>query len=247
MACYAAYLEIARDGRCLAHVLALPGCILRASSRSEALDGLPQTIRDHCDWLRRHGETAPCAGESIQIRVVQEILGSGPFDPGDAAALFAPDLDPVTAGEMERYLRLMGHARTDLLALVKDLSGEVLDWECDPGAFTIRQVLRHLGNAEEWYVSRLVPPDTLPREWDGDENLPTFEFIEMERRTVVTRLRQLTEAERSEVVHPTRWTEHPEEAWTVRKALRRALEHERQHTAQIRRILASHPSPPGLR
>lgn len=240
MTCYSAYLETANDGRCLAHVLALPGCIIRASSRREALDGLPQAIRDHCDWLRRHGEAAPCAGESIQIEVAKEITGSGPFDPGDAAALFPPDLEPVTPDEMEQHFRLMGCARTDLLAPVEGLSDEILDWQRDPRVFTIRHLLRHLGNAEEWYVSRLVPPETLPPEWDGDENLPLFEFLEMERRTAVARLRQLTGAERSGVFYPTRWTKHPEEAWTARKALRRALEHERQHTAQARRILSAH-------
>jgi uncharacterized damage-inducible protein DinB/predicted RNase H-like HicB family nuclease len=237
---FSAYLETADDGRCLAHVLDLPGCIVRASSRREALDELPQAIRDHCDWLHRHGEAAPRTGKSIQIEVAEEISGSGPFDPGDAAALFAPDLDPIPPDEMERYLRLMGYARADLLALVKGLSDEVLDWQWDSRVFSIRHVLRHLGNAEEWYVSRLVPPETLPPAWDDDESLPTFEFLEVERRTAMARLRQLTEAERSEVFYPTRWTEHPEEAWTARKALRRALEHERQHTAQVRRILSAH-------
>ena len=225
MARYSVYLETADDRRCLAHVLALPGCIVRASSRRGALDALPQAIRDHCDWLRRHGESAPCAGESIQIEIAKEITGSGPFDPGDVAALFSPDLDPVPPEEMERHFRLMDYARADLLALVKGLSGEVLDWQRDSRVFTIRHLLRHLGNAEEWYVSRLVPPETLPPEWDDDERLPLFEFLEMERRTVVARLRKLTEAERSGVLYPTRWTEHPEEAWTARKVLRRALEH----------------------
>lgn len=242
MAHYSVYLETAEDSRCLAHVLDLPGCIVRAPSSREALDGLPQAIRDHWHWLRRHGKTAPCAGESIQIEVAEEITGSGPFDPGDAAALFAPDLEAVTPDEMERYFRLMDDARADLLALVEGLSGEILDWQWHDRIFTVRRLLRHLGNAEEWYVSRLVPPETLPPEWDDDEDLPLLEFLEMERRTAVGRLRQLTEAERSEVFHPTRWTEHPEEAWTARKALRRALEHERQHTARVRRILSAHRS-----
>jgi len=240
-----AYLEIAADGRCLAHVLDLPGCIVRAPSRAEALAQLPQAIRDHNDWLRQHGEPAPdagtkCGGDSIQIDVVAEIDGRGPFDPGDPAALFAPDLAPLSPDELERHLRLMDHARADLLALVRDLSDTVLDWQWVPQVFTIRHTLRHVGNAEEWYVSRLVSPETLPAEWDGDENLPLLAFLEMERRTAVDRLRRLTEAERSEVFHPTRWTDHPEEAWTARKALRRALEHERQHTAQIRRALSAY-------
>jgi predicted RNase H-like HicB family nuclease/uncharacterized damage-inducible protein DinB len=239
MACYLAYLETADDGRCLAHVLDLPGCIVRAPSRREALEGLPQAIRDHYDWLRRHGEMAPRVDEPIQIEVAEERTGLGPFDPGDAAALFAPDLEPVSPDEMERFVRLMSYARADLLALVQGLSDVVLDGPWGPQGWTIRRLLRHLGNAEEWYVSRLVPPETLPPEWDEDENMPTFDFLEMERRTAVARLRRLTEAERGGILYPSRWTKHPEEAWTARKALRRALEHERQHTAQVRRILSA--------
>jgi uncharacterized damage-inducible protein DinB len=141
---------------------------------------------------------------------------------------------------MEQYFRLMNHARADLLALVQGLSDKVLDWQEDSRTLPIRHWLRHLGNAEEWYVSRLVPPETLPAEWDDDEKLPVFEFLEMERRTALARLQKLTEAERNGVFSPTRWTDHPEEVWTARKVLRRALEHERQHTAQIRHILSAH-------
>jgi hypothetical protein len=70
--------------------------------------------------------------------------------------------------------------------------------------------------------------------------LPIFEFLEMERRTAITRLQQLTGDERSGLFHPTHWIAHPDETWTARKALRRALEHELEHTAQVREILAAY-------
>lgn len=108
-----------------------------------------------------------------------------------------------------------------------------------PHAFSLRRVLRHIGNAEEWYVSRLVGPETLPAEWEHDENLPLLQFLALERRTVVDRLRRLTDDELSRVVYPSQWTDHPEEPWTARKALRRLIEHEREHTAQVREILVA--------
>jgi uncharacterized damage-inducible protein DinB len=138
---------------------------------------------------------------------------------------------------MERYFRLMAYNRADLLALTRNLPDELLDWQPYPGAFSLRGLLRHVGNAEEWYVSRVVPPESLPPEWEDDESLPIFEFLEMERRTAVARLRQLTEEERTGVFYPTAWAYHPEEPWTARKALRRFVEHEREHIAQIREIL----------
>lgn len=233
------YLEIGQDGRCMAHVLDLPGCIARAPTRDEALSRVPDAIRETRAWLRRHGEPAPPADEPIEIEIAGESTGLGPFDPGDAAALFPPDREPLTSEEMEHYFRLMAHARADLLALVRDLSNDVLDWQPGPGSLSIRRLLRHIGNAEQWYVSRLVPPETLPPEWEHDEGLPIFKFLEMERRTAIARLRQLTDEERSGVFYPTHWTRHAEEPWTARKVLRRFLEHEREHTAQVREVLAS--------
>lgn len=236
---YPVYVEIADDGRCMAHVLDLPGCIVRAPSREEALSQVPAAIRATHAWLRRHGEPAPPADEPIEIEVAGESIGFGPFDPRSAAALFPPDREPATLAEMEQVFRLMTHARADLLALVRDLPDDVLDWQPDPQSFNISRLLRHVGNAEEWYVSCLVPPETLPPEWEHDEDMPIFEFLEMERRTAIARLRQLTERERADVFYPAGWTDHPEEPWTARKALRRFLEHEREHTAQVREILAA--------
>jgi len=239
MARYPVYLEVAPDGRCMVHVLDLPGCIVRAPSRAEALRQVPGAIRDHCAWLQRHGEPASMVEEPIEVEVTGESAGAGPFDRGDTAALLPHERQPIAPEEMERYLRLAAYARTDLLALVGDLPDEVLDWQPDPQSFSLRLLLRHVGNADEFYVSRIVPPETLPPEWEHDEGLPIFEFLEMERRTAVARLRQLGEEERSAIFYPTRWTRHPEEPWTARKALRRFLEHEQEHIGQVQEILAA--------
>jgi uncharacterized damage-inducible protein DinB/predicted RNase H-like HicB family nuclease len=234
---YSVYLELAHSGLCLAHVPELPGCIVRAPTREDALKQLPDAIRDYHTWLRRHGEVAPPADAPVEIKVMEESVGFGPFERRNAAALFPPDRDSVSPEEIERFFRLLGHTRADLLALARDLPDKLLDWQPNVETFTIRELLRHVGNAEEWYVSRIVPPETLPPEWEHDEDMPTFEFLDMSRRTAIGRLRQLTEAERSEVFYPVGWTDHPEEPWTARKALRRFLEHEWEHTWQVREIL----------
>ncbi|GAB4461468.1 MAG: hypothetical protein Kow00120_28740 [Anaerolineae bacterium] len=245
---YAVYLESGERGLCMAHTPALPGCFVRAASREEALRRLPDAIRAHHAWLRRHGEPAPGEADPVEIEVAGEHMGIGPFDPGDATALLPPDRAPLSHAELENLFRLMGHARADLLALVRDLPDAALDWKPAPEAFSIRRVLRHMGNAEEWYVSRLVPPDTLPPEWEHDADLPILDFLDLERRTAIERLARLTDVELSGVFTPAHWTDHPDEQWTARKALRRALEHELEHTAQVREILdawrrALQPSP----
>lgn len=238
MACYPAYLEIAPDGLTMAHVPDLPGCIVRAPTREAALQELPTAIRRYQAWLRRHGEPAPPEEEAVEVEVAGESAGFGPFVSRDATALFPPDQPPIAPQEMERYFRLMEHSRADLLALVGELPDETLDLRASPQSRSIREILRHIGNAEAWYVSRLLPPERLPPEWEGDERLPIFEFLEMERRTSVECLRRLSEEERSGLFHPAWWTEHPEEPWTARKVLRRFLEHEAEHRDEIREVLA---------
>ena len=236
---YPVFVEADDEGLAMAHVLDLPGCMARGSSREQALERLAGAIRDTWSWLRRHGELAPDEGEELRLEVAGEFTGTGPFDPGDAAALYPPEREPITPAEMEEAFRHMSHARADLLALAGGVTEELLDWVPFPGHYTLRRILRHIGNADEWYVSRIVPPETLPPEWADDEEMPLPEFLEMSRRTAVERLRLLTETEREGVFFPTEWTSHPEEAWTARKVLRRALEHEREHTAQAREVLAA--------
>lgn len=235
---YAVYLETA-SRVCLAHVPDLPGCVLRAASRDAVVQHLPNAIRDHHTWLRRHGEPAPPQDEPIEFEVAGTVIGMGPFDPGDPAALFQPDHEPVSPEDLEKHLRLMDHSRADLLELVRDLPDDVLEWQADRQSFSINRILRHIGGAEQWYVSRVVDPKSLPPEWENDAELPIFEFLDMERRTAIARLRELTDRERSQIFYPTQWTDHRGEPWTARKVLRRFLEHEREHTLHVRETLVA--------
>ena len=234
---YLIYLEIGQDNKCMAHVLDLPGCTVRAETREEAFRRIPEAIREYRQWLIRHGESIT-VDEVIQVKVAEVSTGFGPFDPGDAAALFLPDKNPITPEEIEQYIGLMTYNRADLLSLVGDLSEELFDLQPGENSFSIRKILRHIGNAEEWYVSRIVLPETLPKEWENDENLPILEFLEMERRTAIERLRTLNERECSGVFTPKQWTQHPDEPWTAQKVFRRFLEHEMEHITQVKKHIS---------
>ena len=90
---YTVYLETAEDGRCMAHVPALPGCFARAASHDEVLQRTPDAIRETIAWLRRHSEPAPAIEEPIEIEEVAGASsnGIGPFDPGGTAARIPPE------------------------------------------------------------------------------------------------------------------------------------------------------------
>ncbi len=231
------YLEIGPHGETMAHVLTLLGCFTKASSSDAALDAVPQAMWDYWAWLRQHGEMV-AEPEGTTAEVIEISKGFGPFKHGDKAALFSPERQPISVEEMETYLRRWGYARADLLTLTPNVSDYLLDWKASENEMSIRQILRHVGNTNEWYISRLVDQATLPAEWESDEKLQIFRFLAMEQRTVTARMHKLTPLERAQVTHPTKWTDHPDEPWTSRKVLRRMIEHEREHTEQILHVLA---------
>lgn len=222
------YVELNPAGTCLVHVPVLPGCLVRAANQETALALLPQHI------ARQTGLDP--AGMTFTI--VETVVGSGPLNPGDMAALFSCDLPPLTQEALADYFRPAEQARHDLLTLTQPLSDELLDWQSPKQGMTIRAILRHIGEAEQWYLSRLVDPMTLPPEWDDDQDMPVFEFLAMERQTFLARFSQLTPEALGQVYYPTAWSEKPHEGWTARKVLRRLLEHQAEHLAHIQEVLA---------
>jgi hypothetical protein len=201
---------------------------------------MPDAVMRHRAWLRHHGVDVEMSVDLVgPAVVVEEQVGWAPLRRGDRAALFSVDLRPVGRAELDYLLSLFGFARDDLLEPAVAVPEADLDRPADDEGTTIRSILRHVGNVGEWYVSRLVPPETLPPEWENDDCLPILEFLEMEGRTAVDRLRRLTDDELAAVVTQPRWTDYPDEPWTARKALRRRIEHELEHLAQIETLLSS--------
>ena len=223
---YKVYVRVAkRDGKARACIPDLPGCSTAGISRDDAVAKMPAAIAEYLAWLRRHGEAVPVGGETTEIVIADEAVGGAALYPGDRAGLFAPDLLPLTDEDIARYLRLMRYSRQDLLSLVKDLSAAVLNWRPAPKEWTIREVLRHLANAEGWYLDRigLYTPQRRTR--------TILARLELIRAYAYEVLSKLTPEQRSVVV------QKDGEPWNARKVFRRFLEHEREHSGQIQDVL----------
>ena len=106
--------------------------------------------------------------------------------------------------------------------LVKDLPEETIDWKVNEDAFSIREILCHLAEADLWYTDRL-------KRWP---EAPLFRLAAA-RGVALERLRDLSEEKRASV------TTFGGEEWTPRKVMRRMLEHEREHIHEIRELLAA--------
>lgn len=142
----AVYLDVATSGRVMAHLLDPPGLGLRFPSRTTMTHQLPEELLQHLTWLRSHGEPVP-VDVAPSYRVVEEVAIAGDFETGDVG-FYSPDAAPVSPPEIDRYLRIAGHAHSDLLTIVQGLPKEPLHWVRDSRTRSIRNIVRHVVGTE---------------------------------------------------------------------------------------------------
>ncbi|MFX1319921.1 MAG: DinB family protein [Promethearchaeota archaeon] len=227
-----------------AHVIELPGCFTRGPTREIVLNELTQAIAQHLAFLQRKGQHSSIKTKEFQVvEETNEIPELG--ETGGAVALFSSDLASLSLVEFSQFLHLMEWNREDLLALVQPVSEAMREARLMPTKWTINETLRHIANAEEWYISRLG--SALQREY---EQLLHHTQPHREEKTILTHLAAVRHCAFhvlnkafSQGVPRTftraKHTRHPQERWTLRKVLRRFVEHEREHSQVIEQLIAS--------
>lgn len=208
--------------------LDLVGFATYAQSRDEVLARVERKLDEHLLWLTVHGLPASRPGSGLQV--VEELAGD--------ELLFAEDREPASVAEVDTTLTALEHTRADLVRELDELPDEVLDFDPPYERFaawaswrTIRQIVAHVANAEtHYYAQRAGMRATTTRvnpEDDWRAYLPRS-------RAQTTMFLQALKASRDRA----RVTD-AQEAWSVRKALRRMVRHELQHTRSVRRIIAA--------
>lgn len=232
-ATYDVYLEESHGGAALALILDLPGCFASGASRQEALEHLQQALTDYHAWLRRHDDYTPEVHGPF-VFDIKEMFQITHQDDYEINSFFSPDAEPATDEDIEWALALMGWQREDMLERVNGLSEEALDWKPSHGldALSIREHLDHIAQAEVWYMGRLdeKPPRIVVADLPG----PTLDRFQRVRQAAVMRVKTYPKELRGRVFT------HQGEQWSLRKALRRAVWHERDHLNQIDELLAEY-------
>jgi predicted RNase H-like HicB family nuclease/uncharacterized damage-inducible protein DinB len=226
LARYQVCLEVGEDGTCMAHVPELLGCFAVGSTREETLQRLRGAITKYLAWLAKHRESPAPSTESerVEIEVVEEIStpGSYPRKPGEPVAFFPADQELISYHDLQTAVRLMEHARHDLLEFLRDVPESLLHWRPGPDEPSIAETLLHMAHVEASYLARL----------EEESQQSPFPQLAAVRSWAYHRLSRLTEAELS------RLTTHRGEKWSARKVLRRFLEHDQEHAAHIRSLLS---------
>jgi uncharacterized damage-inducible protein DinB len=223
---YSVYLEIALGEACAAHVAELPGCLVIAADEDAALEALPAAIERHRAWRERHG--LPRIGsETAPLVVRQTVFGTRPWRMSGASALFSLDRRLLTDQEYEAYLRVLACARSDVLRAAHAIPRGAFDDAIPGQSRTVRETVMHMSDREEWLISRLG------RRVSVEEQDPIRRLVDVRARTL-EHLMRYDRADRDLIFIPTeRITEDPEEMWSLRKFLRRLIEHELDHLEDL--------------
>ena len=242
-----AALETGTTGLWYGRIAELIGTHARASTRAGVLDELQSELLYHIEWMRRHGYEPPQV-RGPKLVVGEEVSGIGQLgESGGEVALFRYDVKPVSKKVLEDCVRWMRYNRADLIAQVKDLPAETMAHVPAGKKRNITQILGHVCNAEEFYVSRLGPDADMLYESSLGMNvqevdaLPVSERLGIVRRGCVETLRQLVPSRGDQVFTRAQYSSYPGERWTAHKVLRRFLEHEREHIYNIRDYLGVPP------
>jgi uncharacterized damage-inducible protein DinB len=226
---YALYLESGPQRKStLVHVIGLLGCACFGPTTDDAVAATPDEIHAYLRYLKRHGEKVDPRAP-IATRVAEHVTEGDFLGHGSPQAVYAPDRKPVTSGELATYLRRLEWSRADLLGLVNGVSAKVLDAKPATGR-SLRDILMHVLGADSGYLAnalRAVRTVNAPVNAAGRGELDVRTALREARDAAILRLRALTPAERAFV------REHPSGARTMRKTIRRMLEHEWEHRREI--------------
>jgi uncharacterized damage-inducible protein DinB/predicted RNase H-like HicB family nuclease len=224
-----------------------PGTHARAFNRSTLMEELEKEFQFHLNWMEKHELVIPVI-KDFEVVVGEEQHGIKELgESGGEVALFEFDKQLITNAQLNTIIQYMTFNRTDLLELVKLLPASKLEYTPTGKSRNIIQILMHICNAEEWYISRMgeeamrmylkfadIPESEL-------DNLPVFKRLESVRKASIKTLKAIIPALKTRVFKRSKFTKYPNESWTAYKILRRFLEHEREHYYNIKEYLGIPP------
>jgi predicted RNase H-like HicB family nuclease/uncharacterized damage-inducible protein DinB len=230
---YGLYLESGpMRKKTMVHVLALPGCVANGPTTEEAMAATPEAIRAFLRFLHRHGEAVE-PETPFETEIVQHIAEANSWlGNGSPYVVFAGDLEPITDEEVEVYLRRFGWLREELAAWAECRTDEELDATPAVKGRTERAILLHVLGPTGAYLSAALGSATGFSALHGAaerREVPLAEALRKAAEMAEERVRITTPEERAAV------RELPSGPRSLRKQMRRMLEHDWEHLAELSR------------
>jgi predicted RNase H-like HicB family nuclease len=233
MTTYDLHLESGpRRRKTMVHVLDLVGCVAVGPTTEDAVAATPAAIRAYRRFLQRHGEPID-ADTPFETRIAEHITAGEWLGNGSPYLVFGPDLDPLTDAEIESFLCRFAAMREELAAWAAAQSDEYLDAKPETGGRPARAVLLHiLGASVGGYLSSALGSAPGFSRIHGAAERGEIALPDGLRRVAVMAAERVHAATPEERVAVRRLPSGPR---TLRRGLRRMLEHDWEHLAELSR------------
>jgi len=213
------------------HVLGLLGCVANGPTTEDALAATPDAIRAYRHLLSRHGEAVDL-DDPIETHVVEHVTEGSWLGNGSPYITFAADFEPVTDEDIQTWLHRCQGLRAELAIWAATQTDETLDALPGGKGRPARAVLLHLigatGSTLSWALGSAPGFGAVRGAAERGEVL-LADALYRTGEMVAERVAATTPAERSAV------RELSSGSYTLRKALRRVLEHDWEHLAELSR------------
>ena len=226
-------LENNIEGRTLAWALDYPGCFAYGLDEAEALIRLPRALLAYEVWIKDHTDDPWIDFDDLDLRVVErtdtfrigEDYRLAPEGQGyEINAWFIDDWRPLTEVEIEQGLMIFHWQREELLAGLTTLDRVILEKERPGQRWNIWGIVKHIANAELWYLSRLGLTELNYKQLDPDPKQRLAQTAALIDKIFPT------------FVNIVNVTGIEGEFWAYRKILRRTLWHQRDHIEHIKQL-----------
>lgn len=240
------------DGCYYAHAVDFLGCFSKANSRSEAIDAMLQDVKRYSKWLLsisiENSYKTLCkdylAGIN-ELDIIEELQGfSNLSDSTGASALFKSDIELISEEMFEFYITIINKLPEELLRIVFQYTKEDRNLELIPEKPTINQELKDIYNTELFFISRFGDEveqkflEAIKMTKDELESLTLLERVVKVRQGAIAILRSYYPKLTDKVFKSAADTNFQDEQWTIKKVIRKFIEHERERINAIRELVA---------
>ena len=229
---YALYLESGpQHKKTMVHVPALLGCMANGPTTEAAVKAAPDAIRAYLRFMRRAGEDTDPDGP-IETHVEEHVTEGVWLGNGSPTVVYGPDLEPVSEDVLALFRNRLLRLRQELAAWADRQDEAALEMKVEGSSRSARAILLHVLGPTAAYLSPVLGTISgVSRLQTAAERgqVPIGDALRDSRRLVLARLENTTPEERKKMV------ERPNEVRTLRKALRRTLEHDWEHLVELSR------------
>lgn len=241
------------NGLFYAHATEFLGCCARASTKDAAIDALLKDVKKYSEWLlskdfANENDYLVKSNDFLaginELQIIEEITNVAKQDVSTGKlALFKSDHEEISEDDFEFYLEVIKSLPEALMRIVFQYSNEQRELDVISGKPTINQALTKIYTTQFSYIIRFGAEieekfiEVIKLTKDELESLSLYERIFKVQLGAIALLRTYYTSQTDAIFTSEDLPEYPKEQWTIKKIIRRFIEHERECINYIRLLV----------